>query len=140
MGKAAAMTAAAALQAAIHARLTSDSALTALLGGAKIHDHVPANEAFPYVTFGPAASFDWSTGSEKGDEHLVTLQVWSRQQGKKQALDIAAAVVARLENAALTLTGHRLTLMRFAGLEAAYDTALRGFRATLRFEALTESL
>jgi Protein of unknown function (DUF3168) len=130
--------AAAALQGAIHTVLSTDPALLALLGGPHIHDRTPANAAFPYVTFGPAATYDWSTGTEKGDEHLMQLQVWSKQAGKKQALEIAAAIVAALEQAVPVLDGHRLTLLRFAGLDAAYDTALRGFRATLRFEALTE--
>jgi hypothetical protein len=132
------MSAAAALQAAVHARLTAHAPLTTLLNGPHIYDRTPPELAFPYVTFGAAATFDWSTGTEKGEEHQFSLNIWSRQSGKKQALDIAAAIVAAIEQAGLTPVGHRLTLMRFAGLDAAYDTGLRGFRATLRFEALTE--
>lgn len=132
------MIAAAALQAALLTRLSGDAALTGLLGGAAIHDRPPVGTAFPYVTFGPAATFDWSTGTEPGDEHLVTLHVWTRQAGKKQALDIAAAIRAAIEGAPLALAGHTLTLIRFAGLDAAHDNAARGCRATLKFEALTE--
>jgi Protein of unknown function (DUF3168) len=132
------MIAAAALQAAIHARLIADTTVTTLLGGPKVHDRTPPEEVFPYVTFGVAASQDWSTGTERGDEHLIILNAWSRQQGKKQVLDIAGAVITSLETAALTPAGHRVVLLRAIGVDANYDTALRGYRATMRFEALTE--
>ena len=132
------MIAAAALQAAIHSRLVGDTSVTALLGGPKVHDRTPPDEAFPYVTFGAAASQDWSTGTERGDDHLIILNVWSRGQGKKQVLDIAGAIIASLETATLAPAGHRVVLLRLIGMDANYDTGLRGYRATLRFEALTE--
>jgi Protein of unknown function (DUF3168) len=134
------MIASAALQAAIHARLIGDTTVTTLLGGPKVHDRTPPEEVFPYVTFGAAASQDWSTGTERGDNHLIMINVWSRQQGKKQALEIAGAIIAALEPAALAPAGHRVVLLRAIGVDANYDTGLRGYRATLRFEALTEVL
>ncbi len=134
------MIAAAALQAAIHARLIGDTSVTTLLGGPKVHDRTPPEEAFPYVTFGAAASQDWSTGTERGDDHLIIINVWSRSQGKKQVLDIAGAVIASLETAALAPAGHRVVLLRLMGMDANYDSGLRGYRATVRFEALTEVL
>jgi Protein of unknown function (DUF3168) len=132
------MIAAAALQAAIHARLTGDTSVTTLLGGPKVHDRTPPEEVFPYVTFGAAASQDWSTGTERGDDHLIIINVWSRQQGKKQVLDIAGAIIASLEIATLAPAGHRVVLLRLIGMDANYDASLRGYRATVRFEALTE--
>jgi hypothetical protein len=134
------MMAAAALQAAIHTRLTNDAALTTLVGGSRIHDRTPASETFPYLTFGAAQSNDWSTATEAGDEHFVRLHVWSRQQGRKQAMDIAEAAANALEGVALTLNGHRLVLLRRVALDAGYDAAFRGYRATLSYEALTEAL
>lgn len=134
------MIAAAALQAAIHARLIGDTFVTTLLGGPKVHDRTPPEEAFPYVTFGAAASQDWSTGTERGDDHLIIINVWSRSQGKKQVLDIAGAVIASLETAALAPAGHRVVLLRLMGMDANYYSGLRGYRATVRFEALTEVL
>ena len=132
------MIAAAALQAAIHARLIADTSVTSLLGGPKVHDRTPPDETFPYVTFGATASQDWSTGTERGDAHLITINVWSRQQGKKQVLDIAGAVISSLETFVLLPAGHRVVLLRADGVAANYDASLRGYRATVRFEALTE--
>lgn len=132
------MMATAALQAAIHARLIADANVTALLSGPKVHDRTPPDESFPYVTFGNTVSQDWSTGTERGDEHLIVLNVWSRHQGKKQVLDIAGALITSLDTATLIPVGHRLVLLRAIGMNANYDTSLRGYRATVRFEALTE--
>ena len=68
------------LQKAIHGALTSDAEVIALLGGARIYDDVPRGAELPYVTFGQSTARDWSTGSEAGSEHIVTLHVWSRQR------------------------------------------------------------
>jgi hypothetical protein len=133
------MSAAAALQAAIHVRLSNDAALTGLIGPGRVHDRVPAEEAFPYISFGASGCEDWSSGTEAGEQHFVRIHAWSRQPGRKEALALADATAAAIESAGLALAGHRLVLLRRIGLEAAYDPALRGFRATLTFEALTEA-
>ena len=85
-----------ALQQALFARLTAATAVTALLGGARIYDDVPARAEFPYVTFGQSAERDWATGSGDGSEHTVTLHVWSRAAGRKEAVEILDAARAEL--------------------------------------------
>ena len=72
-----------ALQKAIHAQLIADAGLTALLGGPRIYDDVPRQPAFPYVTYGGCTVRDWSTGTDDGDEHTVTMHVWCRAAGRK---------------------------------------------------------
>jgi hypothetical protein len=63
------------LQKAIYEALVANAALVALLGAPRVYDDVPRGAAFPYVTFGPSVVRDWSTGSEGGTEHLLTLHV-----------------------------------------------------------------
>lgn len=65
-----------ALQRAVFSALSKDAALVALLGSAKIYDDVPQRTDFPYVSFGQSTERDWSTATEDGAEHLVTLHVW----------------------------------------------------------------
>ena len=96
------------LQKSIHAALTSDAALTALLGGARVYDDVPRGAEFPYVTFGQSTARDWSTDSEAGSEHIVTLNVWSRHAGEREAHLIMARCAMRLHEAELAVAGHRL--------------------------------
>src|SRR5688572_28638264 len=101
-------TASVALRAAIHDALVADGALGALLNGPKIYDEPPAAAAFPYVTLGEARVTDYSTGTEPGEEHQLTLHAWSRQGGHREAHLIAGALLQALDDAPLALADHRL--------------------------------
>jgi hypothetical protein len=76
--------ASAALRAAIRDALIHDAALVSMLGGVKIYDEPPRPAAFPYVTLGEARISDFSTGSEPGEEHQLTLHAWSREGGHRE--------------------------------------------------------
>jgi hypothetical protein len=130
--------ASAALRAAIHDALISDSPLTALLGGAKIYDQPPRAADFPYVTLGEARVTDFSTSTEPGAEHQMTLHAWSRQGGHKQAHLIAGALLQALDDAPLDLNGHRLVNLRFAQADVRRESDGRTYHALVRFRAVTE--
>lgn len=132
------MSAAAELQKAIFARLKADAALTGLLGASKIFDRAPANVAFPYVTFGRTSGFDWSTGTEDGNEHLFTLHFWSKAKGKAESLELIEAARAALHDAPLTLETHHLVNLRQEFSEARFDEDLSLYHGLLRFRAVTE--
>lgn len=76
--------AALALRQAVVARLAGDSSVTAALGGARIYDDVPVRSEFPFLTFGQTTERDWSTGTDLGHEHLMTMHVWSRARGRME--------------------------------------------------------
>ena len=130
--------ASAALRAAIHDALSADSALTALLGIAKIYDEPPREAVFPYVTLGEARVSDFSTGTEPGEEHQITLHAWSRQGGHREAHLISGALLQALDDAPLTLTDHRLVNLRFAVADVRREADGRTYHALLRFRAMTE--
>jgi len=130
--------ASAALRAAVHAALTADAALVATLGGAKIYDEPPREAAFPYVTLGEMRVADFSTGSEEGLEHQLTLHAWSRQGGQREAHVIAGALLQALDDAPLTLAGHRLVNFRFSTADVRRESDGRTYRALVRFRAVTE--
>ncbi|MEQ1950713.1 DUF3168 domain-containing protein [Mesorhizobium sp. CN2-181] len=127
------------LQKAIFAALGGDGALAALLGVAKIHDHAPAHVAFPYITFGRTSVFDWSTGTENGDEQLLTLHVWSKAQGKKETLAIMERAKTLLHDAPLELTGYRLISLRLEFSEVRFDEDASVHHGLMRFRALIEA-
>jgi Protein of unknown function (DUF3168) len=128
----------AALRAAIHDALVSDSALTSLLGGPSVYDEPPRAAAFPYVTLGDARVSDFSTGSESGQEHQLTLHAWSRQGGHREAHLIAGALLQALDDAPLTLTDHRLVNLRFSVADVRREADGRTYHALIRFRAMTE--
>lgn len=130
--------ASAALRAAVHDALTADGALIALLGGPKIYDEPPRAAAFPYVTLGEARIADYSTGSESGEEHQLTLHAWSRQGGQREAHLIAGALLQALDDAPLTLADNHLVNFRFAVADVRREADGRTYHALVRFRAVTE--
>jgi hypothetical protein len=132
--------ASAALRAAVHDALAADSALNALLGGPKVYDEPPRAAAFPYVTLGETRVLDWSTGTDTGEEHQLTLHAWSRQGGHREAHLITGALLQALDDAPLTLADHRLINFRFAVADVRRDADGRTYHALIRFRAVTEPL
>ena len=130
--------AAAALRAAVHEALVANAGLVAVLGGAKIYDEPPRAAAFPYVTLGEGRIADFSTGSETGEEHQLTLHGWSREGGHREAHVIAGALLQALDDAPLTLAGHHLVNFRFAVADVRREADGRTYHALVRFRAVTE--
>lgn len=126
------------LQESIFQALTNDPALTTLLGGAHVFDDVPQDASFPYVTLAQSEARDWSTGTEEGSEHIVTLHVWSRAGGKKETQAIVEAVQDVLHDADLTLSDHRLINLRQERAEVRLEPDGETYRAILRYRAVTE--
>lgn len=129
-----------ALQKALYATLTANAGVTSALGGPRVYDDVPSRTEFPYITFGQSTARDWSTGTEPGREHTITLHVWSRARGRKEADDVMAAAEAALHDAALTLDGHRLINLRHEFSDARREPDGETVHGIARYRAVTEPL
>ena len=127
-----------ALRAAVQDALISDSGLISVLGGPKVYDEPPRAAAFPYVTLGEARIADFSAGDEPAEEHQLTLHVWSRQGGHREAHLITGALMQALDDAALTLAGHHLVNFRFSVADIRREADGRTYHALVRFRAVTE--
>lgn len=125
------------LQKAIYQALTGDAALMALVAG--IFDRVTEGTAYPYVTIGESAGRDWSTKTTKGVQYLLSLHVWSRGGGRKQAADIMDRIHTVLHDASLAATGHALVLLRFVASEIDLQDDGLTYHGTMRLKALAES-
>ncbi len=126
------------LRAAIHGALKADTPLVSLLGGEKIYDEPPRDAALPYVTLGQNVISDGSTATESGDEHSLTLHVWSRQGGHKEAHVLAGAVLEALIDAPLSLENHHLANLRFVVADVRRESDGRTYHGIVRLRALTE--
>lgn len=129
-----------ALQTAIHSVLSADSQLAALLGGPKVYDDVPRGTKTPYVTFGVTTERDWSTGAEGGNEHDISLHVWSEGQGRQELQGLIAAVRTPLHDRDLQLIGHRLINLRHVLSEVRREADGETWRGLVRLRAATEPL
>lgn len=128
------------LQRGLYQTIAADNAVTTLLGGVHIYDDVPRDAAFPYLTLGETVVRDWSTGSDEGDEHLVTLHVWSRANGRRQTHRIMAALKLALHDATVSVANHRLVNMRFEFSDARREPDGETYHGVVRFRAVTEAL
>jgi hypothetical protein len=129
---------AAELKQAILAALGADAGLIAALGGARLYEEAPKNVASPYITLGRTSVYDWTTGAEKEDEHLVTLHVWSKAKGDAETLQIMETVRSRLADSLLPLDGHEPVRLGLEFHEARYDDDLAVHHGLLRLRARAE--
>jgi hypothetical protein len=127
-----------ALQRGVYQALAGSSVLTTLLGGARIYDDAPQAAAFPFVTLGQSVLRDWSTGTEDGGEHELTLHVWSRAGGKHEVLAVVEAIKGALHDQALLLEDHHLVNLRHQFSEARLDPDGDTFHGIVRYRAVTE--
>jgi len=127
-----------ALQEAMRTALIADPTLKKLLGGAYVFDEVPRGAPPTYVEFTSLDTRDWSTMSEVGFEHVVSIVVRSNSRSRKPAQEISAAVEAVLDGAALAVPGHRLVSVRLVFWSVMKTGQTYG--ASLRFRAATEPL
>lgn len=125
------------LQTAIITALLTDAA-TAGLVGERVYDAPPRNAAFPYLVLDEMTLGDWSTGTEGGHAHRVTLHAWSRERGKRECHEILNAAEAALSDAALSLDGHALINLRFDFAETRRDPDGITWHGLLRLRAITE--
>jgi hypothetical protein len=128
------------LRKAVHARLTRDAALIALLGGPRIHDEAPRGQDGPHVTFERWQAEDASVPERRMTRHEVDLALWAGEgAASARNLSIAARIEALLHDAVLTLDGHRLVFLFWRASVAGRDGQTRAPKLTMSFTALTEA-
>lgn len=123
------------LQKAIYTALTGDSALMAIITG--VHDHVPQDTAFPYVTIGESTAVDWRTVGYDGMELTLVLHVWSRERGCREAKLILAEIHRILNDAKLTVPGHVLVWLHFEFSQTLPDSDGVTYHGIARYNAIT---
>ena len=127
--------AAAALQAAVFARLAGFPALSAV---AILDATPPGNAPGSFVLIGPELALDQSDKTGPGAEHRFDISVISDAAGFLSAKTIAAAVSDALVDADLTLTTGRLVSLQFQRAKAARLAQGDTRRIDLTFRARIE--
>lgn len=127
-----------ALQCAVVERLASSPDVLAITGPGRIFDRQITRADPPYLVIGAITTTDFSTGDDDASEHRFEIEAWTRQNGRRQAVELADAVRAALHDAGLTLDGAVLVNLRHERTVSrrAPKTALHVAR--LRFRAVTE--
>ena len=113
-----------ALQQAVIAALQGHTPLTTLLGGSYIFDHVPDEQAYPYLGVSRAVTTQADSIGLSAMEHVLQLDAWSGASGKAETYQILSAVHDVLHEAALTLSGYTLSSLRHRKSEILRDPDL----------------
>jgi hypothetical protein len=132
------MSAANELLQAIHAALAANPELTALIGADGIRDRLVTGGSLPALVIADLATSDYSTATEPGEEHLLTLQAWSDAAGLRQSQEVAGIAVALLHEADLRLATRTLVNLRYVSTRTRLEPKTRFFCAEMRFRAVTE--
>ncbi len=127
------------LQVGIRAALVADGTLIALVPAASILDHITQDSGFPYISIGETSAGPFDTKTEDGMEQSCTIHTWSRIRGFDELKPIMGAIVDALDEAALTVTGHTLVLMRFEFSDTILDPDGVTRHGVQRFRAITQS-
>lgn len=134
------MSAARHLQKAIFEALAGDAGLLALLGPGAVLDHVPPGQKPPYLVFDEIASTDWSTATEAGEEHQVTLAAWSGAGGRREAVAVASAAETAMSALDTVGGGFALVNLLFQSVMTRREEKSGLYKAVLVFRAVTEPL
>lgn len=126
------------LQQSIYQNLTEDTSLLSLLGAAKVYDFVPQRTRPPYITIGMSLEQDWSTSTESGREHIVTLHSWTENRGQKQARQIMAQIQTVMSEVSLSLPNHNLINLTFEFNELRRDPDGETLHGLTRYRIKTE--
>lgn len=126
------------LQRRLLARLAADAELVRLLGGTgRVLDRRPPG--LPFVLVGPVDSRDLSTATETGEEHLLTLEVWTGADEPGLGLEIAAAIRAALVPLPVASRGPPLVSgPDFLWCRARRVTSARALVTAIGFRLVTE--
>lgn len=124
------------LQKALYAKLSADSALSALIIG--VYDAVPANTNFPYVVMGEALARDWSSTTTSGAAYSAALRVFSRDGGRKQALAIMERLYALLHMQTLSVSGHTAVSVRYESSETRLEDDGITYQGIMRMRILLQ--
>jgi len=128
-----------ALRRAILDAASADAQLRALMGGSlRLYDEPPRGAEPVYALFGDVTAADWSTDHDRGHEQTLSLVVWSERGGARTALMVADRFFALLDDAALSLDGHRLVNLRVTELASGRDKDSGLARVTVSLRAVTE--
>ena len=92
-----------ALQGEIVSALKADSTVASFVD-ARVHDFVPANTAFPFISIGEFQEIQDGTPCHDGIEIALTLHAWSQKKGEVEGKHIAQAIKEALHYKDFILT------------------------------------
>ena len=124
------------LQQSIFAALNNDNTLTSTLG-AGVHDDVPSNVAYPFVSIGEETVVEYGEKSSDGGAHTINIHVWSQYKGSKECKQIMDRIHDLLHDSSLSVSGFNLINSRFEFSDILRDPDGVTRHGVMRFRVIT---
>jgi hypothetical protein len=128
-----------ALKAAVRTRLTTNSAMTALIGTA-VHDAPPRGAEPPFLILGDSQLRENGTNEAEAVVVDLDLVAVTRERGSAEALAILHGVQAAIGASPLAVAEHQLSLILIRETFVRHDEARALTRATARLRAFLHIL
>lgn len=113
------------------------------IAGGRIYDRVQSGPGgqkvtFPYVSHGPSLVISDDADCITGYEVFLTLDVWSREPGQKEAKGVAGDVKLLLHGSDLPLANHALVTLQHDATRYLTDPDGVTVHAAIEFRALCD--
>ena len=123
-------------QVAVVERLKSYEPLCEFVGE-QVYDDVPQGTKFPYVVVGEGDSVSYDDDCNTGADSDVTIHVWSRYPGRKEAKQILQTIYDALNRYGLVIEGSNTILLEAEYQETFLDPDGLTRHGVIRFRLLT---
>jgi hypothetical protein len=100
----------------LYLALHNNAPLKALVQG--IYDYVPPEAVFPYIVFDTVTLEPWGLLHPSAYIAQAHLDIYSRQGGQKQALQIASLIRAALHQKTISASGFDVSLVDVSAVES----------------------
>ncbi len=108
--------------------------------GSKVYDQVPTAPIFPYVTIGDCQVLPDKADCIDGAEVSLQIDVWSRAVGYPESKTIAAAVLSKLDDKPLSVSGHDVIVFQHQSTNYLRDQDGLTRHAAISFRSLIQPL
>lgn len=130
-----------ALQKALLEALNADPNMAAIFGAPlRLYDEIPSQPVFPFAVFDRSSLRPVNADHEGALEHQMTIKIWSRYGGRREALDGLQALRLAIDTLSVPLDGHYLVNVRTTFADIFRIRSSRLYEAVLRLRAVTEPL
>lgn len=126
------------LQDALIKALKVSGALPTVVGG-RVYDQVPGKPDYPLVSLGDGQVLPDKAECIDGVEVFLQIDVWSRKVGYAETKQIAAAVIAALDEVDLTVVGFDVVVFELSGVQYMRDPDGLTRHAAITFRSLIQS-
>lgn len=125
------------MQAAIVKALKDSGALTALLNK-RVYDIPPPAPVFPYISLGAVQVLPDKADCIDGTEVFPQIDAWSRVSDPAEIKRVGKAIVAALDDQALTVSDYHLVVFELQSAQYLHDPDGQTRHAALTFRGLLQ--